>query len=220
MMNTTAAAAISTRRMVRAGDAICSWSVLTSSWIRACGEYASGCSRSIDACTPASSARAASTRGARGQPAEQVGHAVLAVGVHRRAEMVRARHHVRDDLRSRSDRAPTARGRRPRSPAVEPRRIVWPITAGSLLSTSFQKRCVSTAAPAAPGPSSAGVNSRPSTGRSPITSKNDPLTTPALTRRGSLAEPDQRELDGGKIAERGDRRGARLEVSRFRGPRR
>ena len=74
--------------------------------------------------------------------------------------------------------------------AVEPpRRTAWPMTDGSLLSTSFQKRCVSTTAPAAPSPSSAGVSSRPSTGRSPITSKNDPLTTPALTRRGSLPKP-------------------------------
>ena len=107
------------------------------------------------------------------------------------------------------------RGRRPRSRRLYPRRIVWPMTDGSLLSTSFQKRCVNTTAPAAPWPSSAGVNSRPSTGRSPITSKNDPLTTPALTRRGSLAEPDQREIDGGKIAEGGDGRGARLEVIEF-----
>ena len=37
-------------------------------------------------------------RDAWGQPAEQVGHAVFAVGIHRGAEMVRARHHVRDDL--------------------------------------------------------------------------------------------------------------------------
>jgi hypothetical protein len=61
MMNTTAAAAMSTRRMVRAGDAICSCSVLTSRRMRACGEYASGCASSIDACTLASSARAIST---------------------------------------------------------------------------------------------------------------------------------------------------------------
>ena len=39
------------------------------------------------------------------------------------------------------------------------------------------------------GPSSAAFNRRPSTGRSPMTSKNDPLTTPAFTTRGSWPKP-------------------------------
>ncbi len=66
-----------------------------------------------------------------------------------------------------------------------PSRTVFPITDGSLLSTVVQKRYVSTAAPAAFGPSSCGPSSRPSTGCSPITSKYDPPTTPARTSRGS-----------------------------------
>src|SRR5262245_1851589 len=70
-----------------------------------------------------------------------------------------------------------------------PRRTVLPTTVGSLLNAAFQNRNVSTAAPAAFGPSSFGFNSRPTTGRSPITSKNDPLTTPAFTMRGSPPNP-------------------------------
>src|SRR6266850_3902687 len=66
-----------------------------------------------------------------------------------------------------------------------PRRIVLPITVGSLLSEVVQNRYVRTAAPAALGPSSCAFNRRPSTGRRPITSKKDPPTTPAFTTRGS-----------------------------------
>ena len=66
-----------------------------------------------------------------------------------------------------------------------PRRTCFPTTAGSLLNAAFQNRYVSTAAPGAFGPSSCGVNNRPMEGRRPITSKNDPLTTPAFTIRGS-----------------------------------
>ena len=66
-----------------------------------------------------------------------------------------------------------------------PRRTVLPRTSGSLFSPVVQKRCVSTAAPAAPGPSSPLFKRRPSTGRRPITSKYEPSTTPARTVRGS-----------------------------------
>jgi hypothetical protein len=68
-------------------------------------------------------------------------------------------------------------------------RSVLPITAGSLLNWVVQKRCVSTTTLAASVPSSCGLSNRPSTGRSPITSKKDPLTTPALTTRGSGPSP-------------------------------
>ena len=67
--------------------------------------------------------------------------------------------------------------------------MVLPITAGSLLSEVVQNRYVRTAAPAALGPSSCAFSRRPSTGRRPITSKNDPLTTPAFTMRGSPPRP-------------------------------
>ena len=66
-----------------------------------------------------------------------------------------------------------------------PRRMVLPRTPGSLASDVVQKRCVSTATPAASFPSSDLSIRRPRTGRSPITSKYEPLTTPAWTTRGS-----------------------------------
>jgi hypothetical protein len=52
-----------------------------------------------------------------------------------------------------------------------PRRTVLPTTVGSLFRAVVQKRWVRTAAPAADGPSSSAVNSRPATARRPITSK-------------------------------------------------
>src|SRR5688500_19870488 len=79
-----------------------------------------------------------------------------------------------------------AGSRTPTTDAVRgPRRMFVPTTAGSLLRDVVQKRWVNTATPAAFGPSSAAFSNRPSTGRSPITSKYDPLTTPARTTRGS-----------------------------------
>ena len=66
-----------------------------------------------------------------------------------------------------------------------PRRTVLPMTLGSLFSPVVQKRCVNTATPAAFGPSSVASMRRPRTGRRPITSKNEPPTTPARTTRGS-----------------------------------
>ena len=84
--------------MVRAGDAICSWSVLTCSLdpsLRGVRVGMLSQHRRVQA--GKLGARRVHT-GAWGQPAEQVRHAVLAVGIHRRPEMVRARHHVRDDL--------------------------------------------------------------------------------------------------------------------------
>jgi hypothetical protein len=63
--------------------------------------------------------------------------------------------------------------------------MVRPTMDGSAFSAPVQNRCVSTATPAAFGPSSLPSIRRPSTGRSPITSKNEPLTTPACTTRGS-----------------------------------
>src|SRR5688500_5650892 len=76
--------------------------------------------------------------------------------------------------------------RTPTTVAVRgPRRMFVPTTAGSLLRDVVQKRWVNTATPAAFGPSPAEYINRPSTGYIPITSKSDPLTTPARTSRGS-----------------------------------
>ena len=68
-----------------------------------------------------------------------------------------------------------------RSPSL----TVFPRSDGSLPSVVVQNRYVSTAAPAAFGPSSVASRSRPSTGLSPMTSKYEPPTTPARTTRGS-----------------------------------
>ena len=142
----------------------------------------------IDACTLGELGACRFQRGAWRQPAEQLCHAVPAVGHHRRPEMVRARHDVRDELG-------LLRIGHGGFEDADDGRDAWtetdclPITVGSLWSTVVQNRCVSTTAPAAPGPSSAAFNRRPSTGRSPMTSKNDPLTTPAFTTRGSLPKP-------------------------------
>ncbi len=68
-----------------------------------------------------------------------------------------------------------------RSPSL----TVFPISDSSLCSVVVQKRCVSTAAPAALGPSSVASSRRPRTGRRPMTLKYDPPTTPERTTRGS-----------------------------------
>ncbi len=70
-----------------------------------------------------------------------------------------------------------------------PSRTILPTTVGSLLSDVLQNLYVRTVTPAALGPSSCALIRRPSTGRRPITSKNDPLTTPAFTERGSPPRP-------------------------------
>jgi hypothetical protein len=67
----------------------------------------------------------------------------------------------------------------------EPRRTVLPMTVGSLPSALVQKLCVNTTTGAALGPSSVASIRRPRTGRKPITSKNEPPTTPERTTRGS-----------------------------------
>ena len=69
--------------------------------------------------------------------------------------------------------------------ARSPSFTVLPMSDGSLSSAVLQKRCVSTAAGAACGPSSVASSRRPTTGRSPITLKYEPPTTPARTTRGS-----------------------------------
>ena len=148
-------------------------------------EYDSGCSLIIAACTAVSSARAASSvaPGAR-RPKSSVIRCVR-VRDHRRAQVMRAGHDVRDDLgvgRIRHRRLEHADHRRA---CARRGGSVLPTTDGSLLSDVVQKRCVSTAAPGALRPSSPAFNRRPSTGRRPITSKNEPLTTPACTTRGS-----------------------------------
>ena len=70
-----------------------------------------------------------------------------------------------------------------------PRRIALPSTVESRWSTVLQNRYVRTQTFAALGPSSPALMRRPSAGRSPMTWKNDPLTTPAVTMRGCGPKP-------------------------------
>ena len=69
--------------------------------------------------------------------------------------------------------------------ARSPSLICLPSSVSSLCSDSVQKRCVSTVTLAAWAPSSVASISLPRIGWRPITGKNDPLTTPARTTRGS-----------------------------------
>src|SRR5581483_2317530 len=104
------------------------------------------------------------------------------------------------------------------SPA--PSRTFLPRTDGSLFKAVDQNRYVNTTAPAAFGPSSLASSSRPSIGRSPITWKYDPPTTPA--RNGArFSQPHQREPNHREIAENVQRSHARSQILNFQdGPRR
>ena len=98
-----------------------------------------------------------------------------------------------------------------RSPSL----IVLPITVGSLASAVVQNRCVSTAAPAACGPSSVASSRRPRTGTQAhhleVRSADDPGA-----HHARLAEADQREVDGREFAEGGQRLDPRAEVADLR----
>ena len=78
-----------------------------------------GCSRTIAACTAISSARASSTDAPGASAAEQLGHPMRALGDHRRAEVMRTGHDVRDDFglgrirHRRLEHADDRRGARP-----------------------------------------------------------------------------------------------------------
>ena len=135
--------------------------------------------------TARSSARAASRSAPGARRAEELGHAMHAAGHHRRVQMVRAGHDVGDDLGFRRDRGPRARGRRRSSRSGRQAARSCRSPTGRSAASWSRSGSVSTAAPAACGPSSVGSSSRPRTGRSPITSKYDPPTTPARTTRGS-----------------------------------
>jgi hypothetical protein len=84
--------------------------------------------------------------------------------------------------------------------AARTRRMILPITAGSLLSEVAQKRCVRTARPPLWAHRLARFGG--DRGRAEfITSKNDPLTTPA-SPHAVRHETDQREVDSREVARR------------------
>ena len=152
---------------------------------RAFAGYASGCARIIAACAAVELGARVVDRRVRRQPAEELRHAMRAARHHRRAQVMRAGHDVGDDLgvgrirHRRLEHADDRRGARAeRDRLADHRRI-------AVRATSSRSDRSAPPRPRPSGPSSCGLSRRPSTGRRPITSKNDPPTTPALTTRGS-----------------------------------
>ena len=103
------------------------------------------------------------------EPAEEVGHSMLALDVHRRAEVMRARHHVGDDLGV--DRVRHDGSRTPTMVAVRGPRRTSCQSRGDRVEQAGPESMRQHDRAAAPGPSSVAFSSRPSTGRSPMTSK-------------------------------------------------
>jgi hypothetical protein len=147
-------------------------------------EYASGCSRTIAPCTACSSVRADSRVAPEARrPKSSVIRCTRPVTIV--ADMwcglvtTFAMISVCAGYGTDGSRTPMIVALR------ESSRTTLPITEGSFLNASVQKRYVSTTTPSALGPSSPGPTRRPRTGRSPMTLKYEPLTTPARTTRGS-----------------------------------
>ena len=153
--------------------------------------------------------------GARREPAEHLRHPMLAAGHHRRRQMMRAGDDVGDELglrRIRHRRLEHADDdRRPR--AETDRLARGP--SGRRCSPVVQNRWVSTATPAAFGPSSPAFSRRPSTGRRPMTSKYEP-SDDAGAHLARFAEADHREGDGRELAERREALQAVLQIDDFR----
>ena len=123
------------------------------------------------------------------EAAEELRHPVRAVGDHRRAEVMRAGHDVRDDLgvgrigHRRLEDADDRRGARTEADGLADHRRI-----------AVERRGPEAVASGPPRPPPSGrrrcaFSRRPSTGRRPITSKNEPPTTPAFTMRGSPPRP-------------------------------
>ena len=204
MMKISADAASSTSSTVRARDVIWSRSRTASIRKSAFGGYDSGCSFTIAPWTVRSSARAAS-RVAPG--ASRPNSSVIRwtrPGHHRRRKMMRAGDDVGDDFGFRRIRHRRLQHADDRGRARSPSRTVLPITDGSLFSAVVQKRYVSTAAPAAFGPSSRMVEQsaehRTQTHHVEVRAADD-----AGAHLARLAEADHREADGREVAECAER---------------
>ena len=184
MTNTSAEAARRIRSTVLAGEVISSRSRLASIWKSALRGYASGCALRMSRCTARNSLRAAS-RSVPGasRPKSSVIRCTrpCTIVASRWCGLVTmlAMISVCEGYGTDGSTMPTIVAER------SPSRMTLPIAFGSLASALLQNRWVSTTAPAACGPSSDMLRSRPRTGRRPITSKYDPPTTPARTTRGS-----------------------------------
>ena len=167
---TSADAASSTRRTVRAGEVI--WSRRRTASMRksAFFGYDSRCSVTIAVWAARSSARTAS----RSAPAAmRAKRSVMrwtrpsTIVAERWCGLVTTFAMISVCAGYGTDGSTTPTIVAERSPSL----MVLPMRSGSLPNAVVQKRWVSTAAPAACGPSSVASRSRPRTGRSPITSK-------------------------------------------------
>ena len=151
----------------------------------------------------------------RCQTAEELGHPMRPVRHHQRAEVVRARHHVGDDLgghRVRHRRLEHADdGRRPRAkadPLADDRRIAGerrrPEAIGQHRRAGRLRSSIACVEQTA--------EHRTKAHHVEVRSADDA----GLDDARLAAEADQREVDGGEVAERSDRLDARLEVVHLR----
>ena len=164
-------------------------------------------------CTARSSARAASRSTPGRQPAEELRHPVHAAVDHRRVEMVRAGHDVGDDfglLRIRHGRLEDADDGggaiAQRDGLADDRRIA--AERGGPEAMGEHRRAVGLR------PVVAGVEQPPQHGTEAhhleVGAADD-----AGAHRARLAEAEHGELDGGEVAERGERLHARLQVAQL-----
>ena len=153
--------------------------------------------------------------GARGQAAEQLGHPVGAVGHHRRPEVMRAGHHVRDDLRlgrigqRRLEDADHGGGARTESDrlANHPRVAVERGAPETVCKDRRTRRL---------GTVVAGVQQAAEHRPEPHDLEERPVDDAGRHHTRLGAESDHRHVGRGEIAERGNRLGTRFEVGNFR----
>ena len=154
-------------------------------------------------------------RRARREPPEELGHAVPAFFLHRRPEVVRARHDVRDDLclgrvghRGLEDADDRRVAGTQTNDLADDGRIGVEHRRPEPVSQDRDRRRL--------GPVVAGIDQPPE--RRPEPHDVEERSVDHARRHDARlpAEPDQREVDGGEIAERGDRLHARLEVADLR----
>jgi hypothetical protein len=148
---------------------------------------------------------------ARGQPAEEVRHAVFAIGIHGGPKMMRARHHVGDQLGLRrirhrrfedTDHCRDARTEIDR--LIEHRRIA----AQHVFPEPMRQHDRTGSAGTIIGRRQQSAEHRAQA----HDLEERPVDHARLDQAGLEPESDHRELDGREVAERGDCRRARLEV--------
>ena len=154
-------------------------------------------------------------RDARGQAAEQLGHTVGAVGHHRRPEVMRAGHHVRDDLRlgrigqRRLEDADHGGGARTESDRLANHpRVAVECGAPETVCKDRRTRRLGTVV--------GGVQQAAEHRPEPHDLEERPVDDAGRHHTRLGAESDHREVSRGEIAERGNRPGARFEIGNLR----